>query len=386
MTPLRPVVNKCIKTLLNLKLIKEVRHVPYSNAKYYIGAEFTPTDDFTGRSWYVDGKLDKAFTDQIKEVCYKILTTKLSVTTSAGLYEYLRNRSVLSSEYNTFNQLSLPSSVNGLESAAFDRGGDGSYVIVADGRILKWKGPSIGFVDFATKNLCDGTNDLNLGPICGRPLALSFNYKTSDLYITDAFFGLLVVGFNGGLATQLPVVTMNHSGIDKHRHNQGIKLDSTGRLLKYDPRTQRVTTLLSGLSRVGGPAVSSDRKAANDGEFWVAAENPAQGLRVNGSATVLQTVPLTQYSGMAVFEWFRRLTVRYTFKYAPKAKDSLLRTSNDNKLALYGLYKQATVGPVNTDRPGMFSMAERAKWDAWKAVEGKSKEEAMSDYITKVKQ
>ncbi|GJX50992.1 six-bladed beta-propeller, TolB-like protein [Tanacetum coccineum] len=320
MTPLRPVVNKCIKTLLNLKLIKEVRHVPYSNAKYYIGAEFTPTDDFTGRSWYVDGKLDKAFTDQIKEVCYKILTTKLSVTTSAGLYEYLRNRSVLSSEYNTFNQLSLPPSVNGLESAAFDRGGEGPYVIVADGRILKWKGPSIGFVDFAytsrnrTKNLCDG--------------------------------------FNGGLATQLPVVTMNHSGIDAQ---PGFKLDSTGRLLKYDPRTQRVTTLLSGLSRVGGPAVSSDRKAANDGEFWVAAENPAQGLRVNGSATVLQTVPLTQYSGMAVFEWFRRLTVHYT---------------NDNKLALYGLYKQATVGPVNTDRPGMFSMAERAKWDAWKAVEG----------------
>jgi diazepam-binding inhibitor (GABA receptor modulating acyl-CoA-binding protein) len=34
----------------------------------------------------------------------------------------------------------------------------------------------------------------------------------------------------------------------------------------------------------------------------------------------------------------------------------------------------------------MFSMRERAKWDAWKAVEGKSKEEAMNDYITKVKQ
>jgi diazepam-binding inhibitor (GABA receptor modulating acyl-CoA-binding protein) len=34
----------------------------------------------------------------------------------------------------------------------------------------------------------------------------------------------------------------------------------------------------------------------------------------------------------------------------------------------------------------MFSMKERAKWDAWKAVEGKSSEEAMNDYITKVKQ
>lgn len=34
----------------------------------------------------------------------------------------------------------------------------------------------------------------------------------------------------------------------------------------------------------------------------------------------------------------------------------------------------------------MFNMRDKAKWDAWKAVEGKSKEEAMNDYITKVKQ
>ncbi|PQQ04636.1 acyl-CoA-binding protein [Prunus yedoensis var. nudiflora] len=38
------------------------------------------------------------------------------------------------------------------------------------------------------------------------------------------------------------------------------------------------------------------------------------------------------------------------------------------------------------DRPGFFSPTERAKWDAWKAVEGKSKEEAMTEYIEKVKQ
>ena len=38
-------------------------------------------------------------------------------------------------------------------------------------------------------------------------------------------------------------------------------------------------------------------------------------------------------------------------------------------LKLYGLYKQATVGDVNTDRPGTFSMdfAGKAKWDAWSA-------------------
>ncbi|KAK3128247.1 hypothetical protein QOZ80_6BG0458900 [Eleusine coracana subsp. coracana] len=73
-------------------------------------------------------------------------------------------------------------------------------------------------------------------------------------------------------------------------------------------------------------------------------------------------------------------------EYAEKAKTLPDTTTNENKLILYGLYKQATVGDVNTGRPGFFNMKDRAKWDAWKAVEGKSKEEAMTDYITKVKQ
>ncbi|CAN6208971.1 unnamed protein product, partial [Urochloa humidicola] len=73
-------------------------------------------------------------------------------------------------------------------------------------------------------------------------------------------------------------------------------------------------------------------------------------------------------------------------EYAEKAKTLPDSTTNENKLILYGLYKQATVGDVNTGRPGIFNLKDKAKWDAWKAVEGKSKEEAMTDYITKVKQ
>ncbi|KAJ6812240.1 putative acyl-CoA-binding protein [Iris pallida] len=73
-------------------------------------------------------------------------------------------------------------------------------------------------------------------------------------------------------------------------------------------------------------------------------------------------------------------------EYAEKAKTLPDNTSDTAKLILYGLYKQATVGPVNTTRPGVFNQRDRYKWDAWKAVEAKSKEEAMSDYITKVKQ
>ncbi|KAL2613983.1 hypothetical protein R1flu_025675 [Riccia fluitans] len=71
------------------------------------------------------------------------------------------------------------------------------------------------------------------------------------------------------------------------------------------------------------------------------------------------------------------------------AKDALTLpagTKDEDKLILYGLFKQATVGKVNTSRPGMFDQKGRYKWDAWKAVEGKTKEEAMQDYITKVTQ
>ena len=64
-----------------------------------------------------------------------------------------------------------------------------------------------------------------------------------------------------------------------------------------------------------------------------------------------------------------------------------LKTSpgNEAKLKLYGLFKQATVGKVNTKRPGMTDFVGKAKWDAWKAKEGMSKEDAKEAYIAKVR-
>ena len=40
-------------------------------------------------------------------------------------------------------------------------------------------------------------------PQCGRPLGQRFDKKTGDLYIADAYYGLLVVGPEGGIATPL---------------------------------------------------------------------------------------------------------------------------------------------------------------------------------------
>ncbi|XP_041637575.1 acyl-CoA-binding protein-like [Cheilinus undulatus] len=61
----------------------------------------------------------------------------------------------------------------------------------------------------------------------------------------------------------------------------------------------------------------------------------------------------------------------------------VLKTKPDyaEMAALYGLYKQATVGDVNIARPGMFDFKGQGKWDAWNARKGLSKAEAMREYV-----
>ena len=55
------------------------------------------------------------------------------------------------------------------------------------------------------KKACDGSTNPDLEPTCGRPLGLKFNPATCDLYIADAYFGLLMVGPSGGVAKQLAI-------------------------------------------------------------------------------------------------------------------------------------------------------------------------------------
>ncbi|MFC4160587.1 acyl-CoA-binding protein [Chitinimonas lacunae] len=54
---------------------------------------------------------------------------------------------------------------------------------------------------------------------------------------------------------------------------------------------------------------------------------------------------------------------------------------NQVKLKLYALYKQASEGDVQGDRPGMMDFVGRAKYDAWDGLKGLSNEEAMQKYI-----
>lgn len=54
---------------------------------------------------------------------------------------------------------------------------------------------------------------------------------------------------------------------------------------------------------------------------------------------------------------------------------------NEVKLKLYALYKQATEGPCNMPKPGVFDFVNKAKWDAWNALGSLSKEAARENYV-----
>lgn len=64
-----------------------------------------------------------------------------------------------------------------------------------------------------------------------------------------------------------------------------------------------------------------------------------------------------------------------------KSKTLAQKPSNDVLLKLYSLFKQGAVGDVNIERPGGFDFVGAAKFDAWEALKGQSKEEAQQAYI-----
>lgn len=58
------------------------------------------------------------------------------------------------------------------------------------------------------------------------------------------------------------------------------------------------------------------------------------------------------------------------------------KPSNDTLLQLYSLYKQASEGDVNIDPPSNpFDFVAKAKYEAWEALKGKSKDAAIKEYI-----
>lgn len=70
-----------------------------------------------------------------------------------------------------------------------------------------------------------------------------------------------------------------------------------------------------------------------------------------------------------------------SFEEKAEAVKNLKEKPTDQELLdLYALYKQVTVGDVNTARPGMLDFKGKAKWDAWEKKKGVSSEDAKAEY------
>ncbi|RMF14113.1 MAG: acyl-CoA-binding protein [Gammaproteobacteria bacterium] len=67
-----------------------------------------------------------------------------------------------------------------------------------------------------------------------------------------------------------------------------------------------------------------------------------------------------------------------------KTAEGDFKPSNELKLELYALYKQATEGDVQGKRPGMMDFVNRAKYDAWAELKGVSSEDAMQRYVNAI--
>lgn len=80
------------------------------------------------------------------------------------------------------------------------------------------------------------------------------------------------------------------------------------------------------------------------------------------------------------------MDLKQEFEQATLNAKGLPAQSNDVLLQLYSLFKQATEGDVNIEKPtNFFDLAGIAKYNAWEALKGIDKEAAMQQYIDLVK-
>lgn len=255
----------------------------------------------------------------------KLLTVSIVILLCAILFTtYFRskNENIYGSKLSESFEVLPIEGAFGPESLTFDPAGDGPYAGVSDGRIIKWVSHQRRWVDFAftspLRKVCENqSNHEKMEHKCGRPLGLRFNEKTGELFIADAYMGLLVVGPNGGVATRVatevegvPLGFTNGLDIDQQtgvvyftssstryprRNYMSLILsnDKTGRLLKYNPETNQVTKLLDNLTFPNGVSLSQN------GKFLVLIETTTckllrywlQGTPKGGTTQVLAELP-----------------------------------------------------------------------------------------------
>jgi acyl-CoA-binding protein len=60
---------------------------------------------------------------------------------------------------------------------------------------------------------------------------------------------------------------------------------------------------------------------------------------------------------------------------------STINIADGVKLQFYALFKQASIGPCNVDRPSFFDFVGKAKWDAWHELGALPAADAKQRYV-----
>ncbi|CAN1265556.1 Protein STRICTOSIDINE SYNTHASE-LIKE 10 [Linum perenne] len=222
-----------------------------------------------------------------------------------------------------FRQLHFPPGRPGGFSVVVAPSGGVIFTGVGDGRVLQYRGPMAGWRIFAYttptryRETCDDTTDSVSKPVCGYPLGLAYNELIGQLYIADAYQGLMMAGPNAGklaapIATAVEGVPFSATTAIDFNPVTGIVYfvdrstkyqisdstlatesnDTTGRLMQYDTNTRQTTVLLRNLGFPGGVAVSNDGSYVLVSEtslnkttrFWVT------GPKANTSETFMTNI------------------------------------------------------------------------------------------------
>ena len=77
------------------------------------------------------------------------------------------------------------------------------------------------------------------------------------------------------------------------------------------------------------------------------------------------------------------MDIKEQFEQAAADSKSLTeKPGNNDLLQLYSLYKQGSIGDVNTDPPSNpFDFVGKAKYEAWVSLKGKPTTTAMKEYV-----
>ncbi|CAH9070707.1 unnamed protein product [Cuscuta europaea] len=270
------------------------------------------------------------------------------------------------------SEIKFQNEIHGPESIAFDPQGRGPYTGVADGRVVMWNGEK--WVDFAytsanRSSICDPKPNstpmsfVKNEHICGRPLGLRFDKRTGDLYIADAYFGLLKVGPEGGLATTLsseaegvPLTFTNDLDVDdqgniyftdsstNYRRRNFLQLvfsaDNSGRVLKYNQATRETTVLVRNLQFPNGLSLSKDRSffvycEGSKGilsKYWLKGEKSGTSEVVAILHGYPDNVRTNERGEFWVAVHCRRTFYSYIFSEYPKLRKFLLKLPISAKL------------------------------------------------------